>query len=161
MRPRLLVAVALPSAVLTALVILFNAFFALHTVREYSMEPVLREGQVLLVLRRTGKTPPYKPGDILVYKSPQDRKMVVKRCVLVAGDPLDIRHGWLYTTRGRFYLSPEQKDTLAVYLEIPPESLFAVGDNPLKSVDSRTYGFIPLEDIEGRVIFPRKRCPRR
>lgn len=38
---------------------------------------------------------------------------------------------------------------------IAPDGLFLLGDNATYSTDSRTYGWIQLEQICGRVIWPR------
>lgn len=121
------------------------------------MEPSLREGQTIVVLRKKWDSRPIAPGDILVYTSPEDNKKVVKRCVLGPGEQIDIRYGWLHTSQGVFYLAPEQKKQFKGMVRVPENHLFTVGDNPSRSVDSRTYGTIPLEKIEGRVIFPRNR----
>jgi signal peptidase I len=161
MRARILPAVLLPVSILAVLAVLFNSFFALHCVREHSMEPVLPEGQTILVLKRFWDKKGYMPGDILVFKSPADGKMVVKRCVLVSDDPLDIRYGWLHTTRGRYYLSPDQKNVLTGFDSVPDQSFFAIGDNHGHSIDSRTWGFVHIGSVEGRVIFPVRRSGSR
>ena len=38
-------------------------------------------------------------------------------------------------------------------LVVPPGAVFAMGDNRTKSADSRFWGFVPLENIEGRPMF--------
>jgi signal peptidase I len=36
---------------------------------------------------------------------------------------------------------------------VPPDSVFAMGDNRLESLDSRFWGFVPMENIMGRPMF--------
>ena len=38
-------------------------------------------------------------------------------------------------------------------LVVPPGKVFAMGDNRTKSLDSRYWGFVPVENIEGRPLF--------
>ena len=35
---------------------------------------------------------------------------------------------------------------------VPPDAIFVLGDNRSESIDSRTYGAVPLEDVVGRVV---------
>ena len=38
-------------------------------------------------------------------------------------------------------------------LVVPPGKVFAMGDNRTESADSRYWGFVPVENIEGRPSF--------
>ena len=35
---------------------------------------------------------------------------------------------------------------------VPPDAVFVLGDNRSESIDSRTYGAIPLDELVGRVV---------
>ena len=35
---------------------------------------------------------------------------------------------------------------------VPPNAVFVLGDNRSESIDSRTYGAVPLENVVGRVV---------
>jgi signal peptidase I len=37
-------------------------------------------------------------------------------------------------------------------VSVPPDAVFALGDNPSESIDLRTYGAIPLDELVGRVV---------
>ena len=37
-------------------------------------------------------------------------------------------------------------------ITVPPNCVFAMGDNRLGSTDSRRFGCVPLERIEGKVL---------
>jgi signal peptidase I len=55
-------------------------------------------------------------------------------------------------------LNPAWRDALSSHLEkgelvVPPDSIFAMGDNRDVSLDSRYWGFVPYENIIGRPMF--------
>ncbi|GMO59766.1 MAG: hypothetical protein Ta2A_05770 [Treponemataceae bacterium] len=93
-------------------------------------------------------------GDIIVYLL--DNKVVVKRCVAVAGDALefDADSGYTVKTAGlTIPLTDFQYAMLHASEQVPHGTVFAVGDNYAESVDSRNYGFVSTKNILGRVFF--------
>jgi signal peptidase I len=55
-------------------------------------------------------------------------------------------------------LNPTWRDALASHVQngelvVPPESIFAMGDNRDVSLDSRYWGFVPYENVIGRPMF--------
>ena len=97
-----------------------------------------------------------RKGDIVVFPAPDNSCLVVKRCVLTEGDPIEIEYGWLIAENRRFFLSESQRDYLKKYTEVPPGKFFAAGDNQFYSVDSRDYGFIDKDKLIGKVILMNK-----
>ncbi len=94
-----------------------------------------------------------KKGDIIVYI--YDHKMVLKRCEGIAGEVLDYSSDSGYSIRvgeKDFPLSEGQFQRIKFDTVVPPGTVFAIGDNPLHSVDSRDYGFVPIENILGRIV---------
>jgi signal peptidase I len=37
-------------------------------------------------------------------------------------------------------------------VRVPPEKIFVLGDNRDRSLDSRFWGFVPVEDVRGRAF---------
>ena len=145
------------AAVLTASVIWFSSFDILQ-VHEISMEPSLHNGQTILVNKIAYRIPlitkeiPAR-GDIVIFQNPIDHRLVVKRCRLTAGDPIIVNsEGWLIVGDDRFFLTGRQRDMLEGIETVPDDSIMVLGDNPFHSVDSRDYGFIPIQSVRGRVI---------
>lgn len=75
----------------------------------------------------------FSRGDIIVFSSPSNHKEKhVKRIIAMPGD-------WLSLS--------DSLDTV----KIPPGHCWVEGDNPASSVDSRSYGPVPLGLAQGRV----------
>ncbi len=94
-----------------------------------------------------------KKGDIIVYI--YNNKMVVKRCEGIAGEVLDYSNDSGYSIHvgeKTFPLSEGQFQRIKFNNVVPDDTVFAIGDNPLHSVDSRDYGFVPIKNILGRVV---------
>lgn len=144
-------------AVLTAAALLFSCFDILQ-VQEISMEPELRPGQTIIVNKIAYRLPfssRQNPSlnDIVVFENPYDHKLVVKRCKLLPGDPINIDpQGWLIVGDERYFLTSRQRERLAGIETVPERVILVLGDNPFHSVDSRDYGFISIETIRGKVI---------
>ena len=149
-----------PLAVIALTALIWFSWFDILQVQENSMEPVLHNGQTILVNKLAYKNP-FNPGilprenDIIIFRSPDDRQLVVKRCRLLPGESVNINsQGWLVVNDEKFFLTASQKSRLMQNPVIPNDSIMVLGDNPFHSVDSRDYGFIAVSEILGKVITP-------
>lgn len=107
--------------------------------------------------------------DIIVFKWPKDlNKDLVKRVIGLAGDKVEIRAKQLYVNDEAIDEPYKiHKDSQAYSRDdayqhdlamrdnygpifVPSRSLFVMGDNRDDSADSRTWGFVPLDNIKGR-----------
>ena len=108
-----------------------------------------------------------QPGDIIVFKSPEDpSKDLIKRCIAVEGQTVEIRNKQVYVDgvlqelpgTGKFidtqvyaeYVGP--RDNLSKRT-VPLKTLFAMGDNRDNSYDSRYWGFAPYDNLKGKALF--------
>lgn len=92
--------------------------------------------------------------DIVIYL--YNNTIVVKRCVGVEGDRLDFITDSEYSLLvggKKIYLSEEQYANMKKSSTVPDGYILAVGDNYKHSIDSRTYGFVPVKNIIGKVIW--------
>ncbi len=129
--------------------------FMLVYVRENSMAPTLVDGQLALVLRGGEKM---KPGDIALFISPHNGQLAVKRCILRGDETPQIKHGWLSTAwGGKWFLDEREWNSLINSHNQLPDAYFMAGDNQFHSLDSRQYGYIPKNQLLGRVILWRRR----
>ena len=143
-------------AVITAAAILLETMFLpVLQIFGSSMEPVLHEGDFVVVVRYAAP----KRGDIMAFYS--GGKILVKRVIGLPGEKVDM------DADGRVYIDGEQLDE--PYLEkaasggcdidlpcqVPEGSVFVMGDNRGVSADSRNLaiGCIPEEQMIGKLIF--------
>ena len=136
------------------LVIIFTFLFGIKLVKDDSMYPGLRDGDLVIYYRMQKN---YVQGDIITIK--RDGNTDLRRVVAIEGDKVDINHQNGLEING--YPQQEkliQGETLPVVdatefpLTVGPEQVFVLGDNREYSVDSRTYGCVDKADTHGRVI---------
>lgn len=138
--------------------------FDITKVHGHSMEPILLPGQTIVSFRASyGFLVPFinrylviwkKPskGDILVLENPLEKKTIVKRCIGVEGDMLEVRSGELFV--GNTMIPGALKDFhwSLNRRTVPKDHVFVVGENVEQSIDSRSFGFIPIDKVYGKVI---------
>ncbi len=118
-----------------------------------SMEPALNEGERLLVNKIVYQFRPPANGDIVVFSEPgREGRNLVKRVVAVGGQTLEIQEGTLYVDGNELeedYIIHRGQETLAPQT-IAPDEVFVLGDNRINSWDSRYFGSIPQDSVQGR-----------
>ncbi|MCP4567386.1 MAG: signal peptidase I [FCB group bacterium] len=107
------------------------------------------------------------PGDIITFKFPGDGMTdYVKRCVAIEGQIVEVRDKILYVDNvpmdepefskhiddKTYPAASNRRDNFGPF-RVPPGTVFAMGDNRDNSHDSRFWGPVPLELIEGKVMF--------
>lgn len=162
----------LPRTTLITLAICLSIFaagklFPLVRVVGDSMHPTFKNGNILMTSRSvkeinrddmavfTLDAPRAKEGMALNDKG--RTHLMVKRVVGVPGDMLQTKNGYLYVNQARVFFAENRQIEYAGHLSEPLHLLeneyFIIGDNPNSSYDSRHYGPIHKEDIEGMVEY--------
>lgn len=119
------------------------------------MAPTLLDGDRVLVDKRAYRDALPRRGDLVVFNSPRDGEVTLKRVVGVPGDSVAIEDGVLVVNGRRPvepYTTPEAIDT--VYFgpaRVRAASVFVLGDNRADSIDSRDYGLVTQDELIGRV----------
>jgi len=103
-------------------------------------------------------------GDIVVFKSPEDRKKdFIKRLISSENESVEIRDGDVYVNKKRiddpteirsiYYYNRGDYGKEGVAVTVPPQSYYVLGDNSASSRDSRFWGFVQKDNIIGKAIF--------
>lgn len=155
--------------------------FTLSQVRQHSMEYTLMEKDQLIVEKLSYTFGNPKEGDIIVFikgekvddgfiakmmrlyedmvdkfKKEENRVRLVKRVIGLPGDVIDIHEGSVFVN-GKALVENYTHDVtingqVQYPLTVPENQYFVMGDNRIASLDSREFGTIPGENIEGKVV---------
>lgn len=134
-----------------------------------SMQPLLVEGDHLLVDRLSLRWDAPRRGDLVVFGAPSpygdDGVPYVKRVIGLPGETVQIENGRIYiggpeeppVRLEETYLPngivtlPQGASGDRVW-RVPDGAVFVLGDNRGDSLDSRTFGPITLDRLVGRVL---------
>ena len=140
---------------LTAVVVIGVRVEVVEPVRvaSASMAPTLQEGDVVVV-NKLDRVP--ARGDLITFRSPEDGERVLKRVVGVGGDVVAIRDAVLFVNEvevPEHYVDHESIDALYYGpVTVTVGSVLVLGDTRANSIDSRTYGEVPLDAVAGTVV---------
>lgn len=137
--------------------LVLGQFYGVSTVEGNSMEPTLKNEQVIVIEKQPDQL---QRGDVLAFNVPQmGDKEFVKRIIGLPGDTI-------YASQGKLYVNdkPLSTDYTGSVTEdftlkeicgretVPEGKLFVLGDNRSHSTDSRNYGFVDQGEIKGKVV---------
>ncbi len=110
-----------------------------------SMSPTLASGQWLI-----GDARPHQiaRGDVVVFR--RGSETMIKRVALLPGDRIERYHflgEWKIPVNMMMRNAMVRQRMRRSDLTVPEDRLYVLGDNLAQSVDSRTYGTIPLHDV--------------
>lgn len=124
-----------------------------------SMDNTLQDGERLLMLKQNT----IERFDVIVFPSPtEENKLYIKRVIGMPGDRIELQDD-LLILNGQAMEEPYLKDLadktsgqftydfklidVAGQDQVPEGMIFVMGDNRRRSLDSRSFGFIKLEDV--------------
>jgi signal peptidase I len=156
----------------TTLVLALVLYLVIHSfvvgtyrVEQVSMVPTLRPDQHLLIDKLTPRFDSYSRGDIIVFHPPgsaPDDIPYIKRVIGEAGDRVQLGDGRVWVNGvvldepylsddgpGHGATEPEEPDRLTAW-DVPAGMLFVMGDHRARSVDSRSFGPVAVDEVIGR-----------
>ncbi len=117
-----------------------------------SMSPTIRDGDLVLV-EHGAET--FSRRDVVAATSPETGEQLIKRIVAVGGDRVAIQDGLLVvndTAVCEPSIDAEGLDGVwSGTTVVPAGSVFLMGDERDLSIDSRDFGPVALEDVDGLV----------
>lgn len=141
--------------VAAAIWLVFGVFFGVAVVKGDSMSPSLEGGDIVF-FRRYGSY--YQAGDIVLVQTDGGTESV-KRIVALPGQTVEIREetGELLVD-GEVLLEPYvsgstyAKEGVEYPLTLGEDEYFVLGDSRENSRDSRNYGPVQLDQLDGKLL---------
>ena len=153
--------------------------------KQASMFPTIKQNEIWLI-DKWSKTigQEIKKGDIIMFESPSEKYIsdengiiakydekssenLIKRVIATEGEHIQIKDNRVYVNDKKIeeeYLykqySTEDSGRYPYYfldLVVPEDCIFVMGDNRRDSVDSRSFGCIPIDKVKGKLgnkIYP-------
>ena len=142
------------ASVALAFVLLFTFLFGIARVQDPSMDPSIKDGDMVIFYRHKGGA--YESGDVIAFR--KDGQIQVRRVIAVSGDTVDITgegiliNGALQSEIGIFRDTERYQEGIDFPLTVPERQIFVLGDNRTGATDSRIYGCVSVKDALGRVM---------
>lgn len=143
-------------------------FFSSYIVDGESMMPTLENGNLLIINKIVDEIDDLNRFDVVVFHAtPEDD--YVKRIIGLPGDKVDYKNDVLYINNKAVeepYLAKYKVGLKGEKLTgdftlkgisngvsefVPKDHIFVLGDNRKDSYDSRYFGFVPIENVVGKV----------
>ena len=152
--------------------------FAKVQVKQRSMQNTLQDGQHLIIDKLSYNFSQPKKGDIIIFLEGEEKgtiiedtinsvrlvtgkgnsqKRLVKRVIGEPGDEVNIKDGYVYVNGEKIdeqYVKGETNNgEFKLPIKVLENQLFVLGDNREFSKDSRDFGLINYNQVEGKAVF--------
>lgn len=133
--------------------------FSIAKVNQTSMYPTLNNKDALVASSFYKFTDNKKRGDIIIFKLPDENRLLIKRIVGLPNEKVEINSGKIYIDGKLYeedylkYDSYTQSDKS--FFDLKEDEYFVLGDNrkPGGSIDSRIFGPIKKDYIKSKTVF--------
>lgn len=133
--------------------LIFTFIYGVERTTDVSMKPAIRDGDLVLYYRLDKYL---VSGDVIVFK--ENDRVITARVVAVAGDTVDITkdgltiNGAVQVSKDIYFDTTQFKNGVDFPIQVKENQVFVLGDNRPSALDSRTFGCVNIDDIQGKVI---------
>ena len=142
------------ASIVLAFILMFTLIFGITRVQEPSMDPSIKDGDMVIFHRHKGNG--YQPEDVIALKI--NGQTQTRRVIAVTGDTVDITedglvvNGALQQEPGIYNETERYADGVEFPLTVPEGQVFVLGDSRAGATDSRIYGTVRIKDTLGKVM---------
>ncbi len=141
-----------------AFIVLFRLFvLEPHNVSGSSMDKTFKDGDYVLVDKISYRFKAPQSGDVVVFNPPataENTSRFIKRIIATPGESIEVKESGTYIDNDKiienFIDYPSKKTSVSTLLK--KDEYFVMGDNRYVSYDSRYWGPIVKDEIQGRVL---------
>lgn len=134
---------------MSAVYVIFHFIIGIAFVSGHSMEPTLKDGEMVLFYRLDKE---YQKNDIVIVKREEDVHYI-KRVAVCGGETVSLNETGELVIQGNVQQGTlPTEGGIAFPYEVPESTYFVLGDNRIVSKDSRMFGAVSQDEIEGRVF---------
>lgn len=141
------------AVIVVAAWVLLGLVFGVAVVQGEDMYPRLRDGDLMLYYRLQKD---YYIGDVVTFR--QNGRRYTGRIVAQGGDIVDVNDDGELLVNGNvqneeiFYPTQAQTGQITLPCEVPAGAVFLLCDFRTNGTDSRSYGPVSVDDLDGKVI---------
>lgn len=132
--------------------ILFNQAFLMTRVTGNDMFPAVRDGDLIIGFRLQQN---FEKNDVVTYQLEGERKIgrfIARESDVVTLDDTGILLVNGVVQSGAIVYPTFAKEGIDYPYTVPEDHMFILGDYRTQTADSRDFGAIPIDDVEGKVI---------
>ena len=135
------------------LFVAINSVSARIRVESISMQPTLYAGDFIVVNKIAYKLGTPGRGDVIIFHYPPNPQIepYIKRVIGLPGETVTVSKGKVHINgvplEESYIKSPPNYEGA---WQVPPDSLFVLGDNRNNSSDSHAWGMVPFANVIGK-----------